>query len=386
MPRKSKAQTPSSVGIINPATLILLSSFALVMLGMTILFSASLSVDKQSPFIYIEKQAVWLVLTFLVGLVILKVDLEWIRKFVWLGYGIGIIGLVLVLVPGIGSVINGSRSWIRFGPVGLQVAEFAKIGLIFFLAHYFSLQQAERGSFLKGFIYPCMAIGLVVGLIMLQTDLGTALVISTASLCILYLAGVKWYFLFPSVILGFAGAIATIVNDEERWSRLTAHLDMENQKGDAAYQVWQAILAFGTGGVDGVGLGNGRQQLHFLPEAHTDFILAIVGEELGMIVTLLVVLIYAVLFIAGILHLRKAPNMYQYILASGCLLMVSIQAIINLGVVTGCLPTTGLPLPFISYGGSNLLVMGICIAVLLNTCVAWKIPALKQSKRRLKEI
>lgn len=386
MPNKNNVHPLGNTSVLNPATLMLVSAFALVTLGVTILFSASISVDKNSPYLYIEKQVVWLSITFIVGLIILKLDLEWLRKFIWVGYAVGILGLLFVLVPDVGIKVNGSRSWLPLGPFRLQVAEVAKIGLVFFLAHYFSLQQARQGSFLHGFFYPCLAIGGVVGLVMMQTDLGTALVISAVSLCVLFLAGVKLYYLIPSVFLGFGGVIALIYNDVERWSRLTAHINIENQKADTAYQVWQAILAFGAGGFGGVGLGNGRQQLQFLPEAHTDFILAIVGEELGLFVTLGVVLVYSLLFFAGIMHLRKAPNMYQYILAAGCLLMVSVQAVINLGVVTGCLPTTGLPLPFISYGGSNVLVMGICIAILLNTCVAWQTPALKQSRRRHKQI
>lgn len=380
--KKEDLLTP---GKATPAMFILLCVFALVMLGFTILFSASLPVDSKSPYLYIEKQAVWIVITFVVGLGILKVDLEWFRKFIWFGFALSVAGLILVLTP-LGSVVNGSRSWIRFGPVGIQVAEFAKIGLVFFLAHYFSLFQNDRAKFFKGFVYPCLAIVAVLIPILMQTDLGTALIIAMASLCILYIAGVKLYFLIPSILVGGTGVIALIINDKERWSRLTAFLDMEGQKSGDAYQVWQAILAFGAGGIEGVGLGNGRQQLQFLPEAHNDFIFAIVGEELGLIATLAVVLVYATLFVAGILHLRKAPNIYQYLLAGGCLLMISIQAVVNLGVVTGCLPTTGLPLPFISYGGSNVLIMGVCVAVLLNTCAAWQKTSFKQTKRKLKEI
>ncbi|MCH6256661.1 putative lipid II flippase FtsW [Puniceicoccaceae bacterium K14] len=385
MPSATKRANLATPGKASPAIFILLSVFALVMLGITILFSASLPVDSQSPYVYIEKQAIWIVITFFVGLGVLRVDLEWLRKFIWLGFALSIVGLILVLTP-LGSVVNGSRSWIRFGPAGFQVAEFAKIGLVFFLAHYFSLCQNERGQFFKGFVYPCLAIAAILVPILMQTDLGTAMIIAMASLCILYIAGVKLYFLIPSIVVGVGGVVALIINDKERWSRLTAFLDMEGQKSGDAYQVWQAMLAFGAGGIDGVGLGNGRQQLQFLPEAHNDFIFAIVGEELGLIATLAVVLVYAVMFIAGIVHLRKAPNIYQYLLAGGCLLMISVQAVVNLGVVTGCLPTTGLPLPFISYGGSNLLIMGICVAVLLNTCSAWQKPAFKQSKRKLKEI
>ncbi len=366
--------------------MIVVCVFALAILGVSVLFSASLPVDTNDPYQIIEKQALWMGITFVAGLLALKIDLEWFRKFIWVGYAVCVIGLVLVLIPGIGSTINGSRSWFRFGPFGLQIAEFAKIGLVFFLAHYFSLIRKESNTFWKGFVFPSLAIALVVGLIMIQTDLGTALIISMVSFCVLFLAGTNVFYLIGSTILGFGSAALLISKDAERLSRLTAFMDMEGNKAGDAYQVWQAILAFGAGGVDGVGAGNGRQQLRSLPEAHTDFIFAIVGEELGLITTLAVVLVFMTLFIAGISHLRKAPNPYQFLLASGCLLTISVQALVNLGVVTGSLPTTGLPLPFISYGGSNFLVMGLCVALILNTSLAWRSPALNDSKRKLKEI
>lgn len=384
--RKTRESHTGQLGILNPAVVIVVCVLALAILGVSVLFSASLPVDSNDPYQIIEKQALWMGITFVAGLLALKIDLEWFRKFIWVGYAVCVIGLVLVLIPGIGSTINGSRSWFRFGPFGLQIAEFAKIGLVFFLAHYFSLIRKESNTFWKGFVFPSLAIALVVGLIMIQTDLGTALIISMVSFCVLFLAGTNVFYLIGSTILGFGSAALLISKDAERLSRLTAFMDMEGNKAGDAYQVWQAILAFGAGGVDGVGAGNGRQQLRSLPEAHTDFIFAIVGEELGLITTLAVVLVFMTLFIAGISHLRKAPNPYQFLLASGCLLTISVQALVNLGVVTGSLPTTGLPLPFISYGGSNFLVMGLCVALILNTSLAWRSPALNDSKRKLKEI
>ncbi|MCH2613718.1 MAG: FtsW/RodA/SpoVE family cell cycle protein, partial [Opitutales bacterium] len=229
-------------------------------------------------------------------------------------------------------------------------------------------------------------IGLVVGLIMLQTDLGTALIISMVSFCLLYLAGANVFLLAGSSLAALVPVGFLISKAPERLSRLRAFMDMEGNKSGDAYQVWQAILAFAAGGIEGVGPGNGRQQLRSLPEAHTDFIFAIVGEEFGLIATMAVVVVFMGLFVAGVAHVRKAPNTFQFLLASGCLLTISIQALVNLGLVTGSLPTTGLPLPFISYGGSNFLVMGICVALLFNTSLAWQSPALKDSKRKLKEI
>ncbi len=386
MSRRAAQRQSTGLTFLTPAMGVLVCATVLSVLGAIVLLSASLPLDDGAPYRFIEKQISWIGITLVVGLAILKLDLEWARKFIWLGYGACLAGLGLVLVDGIGTEVNGSKSWIRFGVIGVQVAEFAKIGLVFALAHYFSLIRSDTRTFWKGFIAPCLFIGMVVGLILLQTDLGTALIISLASLCILFLAGSRIVFLLPSALLGILGAIAFVRYDVERWSRLTAFLDMEGQKSGDAYQIWQAIIAFGAGGVNGVGLGNGRQQLRFLPEAHNDFIFAVVGEELGLIATLVIVVVFSILFVAGFMHLRFAPNTYQYLLAAGCLLTISIQAIVNLGVVTGLLPTTGLPLPFISYGGSNFLVMGICVAILINTSLAWGRPALKDSKRKLREL
>lgn len=384
--KRNKKSHIGASGVLNPAAVVLVCAGLLTILGITILFSASLHIHKTSPYYFIEKQAMWVGLTVVVGLTIMLVNLDWIRRFIWVGYAVGIAVLLLVFIPGIGTTINGSRSWVRIGPIGFQVAEFAKVFFVFFAAHYFSSIRTENTTFWRGFIYPGIGMGVYIGLVILQPDLGTALIYVIVAVSILFLAGVKLFYLVPSVIVGFSGVVGLIYNDAERWSRLTAFWNMEAEKAGDAYQGWQALLAFGAGGIDGVGLGNGRQQQSFLPEAHNDFIFAVIGEELGMVATLAVVATYGVLFFAGVMHIRRAPNTYQYLLAAGCVLMISVQAILNLGVVTGVLPTTGLPLPFISYGGSNFLTMGIFVAVILNTSMAWREPALKQSKRKLKDI
>lgn len=385
MAKKEKAHVGSG-GVLNPALIVLVCSGLLSILGITILFSASLHVNEESPYYFIEKQAVWVGLTLLVGLVLMLVNLDWIRRFIWVGYLLGIALLLLVFIPGIGMKLNGSRSWVRIGPIGFQVAEFAKIAFVFFVAHYFSSIRHGNQSFLRGFVYPGIGMGIYVGLVILQPDLGTALIYVMVAVSLLYLAGVRLVYLVPSVMAGFAGVVGLIYNDAERWSRLTAFWNMEAEKAGDAYQGWQALLAFGSGAIDGVGLGNGRQQQSFLPKAHNDFIFAIIGEELGLIATLAVVATFMVLFVAGVMHIRRAPNTYHYLLAAGCVLMISVQAILNMGVVTGVLPTTGLPLPFISHGGSNYLTMGVFVAVIMNASLAWKGPMLKQSKRKLKDI
>jgi cell division protein FtsW len=185
------------------------------------------------------------------------------------------------------------------------------------------------------------------------------------------------------VVTGFT---VLVLNNPNRLRRFLAFLDVEGNKQAGTYQLWQSLLAFAVGGTEGVGLGQGHQQLNFLPEAHTDFIFAVIGEELGMLFTLGVVGVFTIMFIAGFLHLRRAPNLFQYLLVAGTILLISLQAIINLGVVTGRLPTKGMSLPFISAGLSNLLLMGVLIGIIMNTQRSWSRSGLQRGGRTLQEL
>jgi cell division protein FtsW len=202
----------------------------------------------------------------------------------------------------------------------------------------------------------------------------------------LFLAGVRWRYLFAALIAG-AGAFSLIVwLMPNRLARFTAFLDVEGNKQDGTYQLYQSLAAFAVGGVNGAGLGRGRQQQHYLPEAHTDFIFSVVGEELGLWFTIGVVALFIIMFVAGVAHLRRAPNLFQFLLVGGALLLLSMQAIINLGVATGVLPTKGMSLPFVSAGLSNLLLMGAIVGIFVNTQRAWSRPALPPRRRTLREV
>jgi cell division protein FtsW len=258
--------------------------------------------------------------------------------------------------------------------------------MIFGLAHYLALNQSRIHEFIRGFLAPLVWISLFAGLILLEPDFGTAALTFAIGVTLLFLAGGRLRYLL-SAFLGAAGVLTlAVLHNPNRLARFTAFLDVEGNRSSGTYQLWQAILAFAAGGVDGVGLGQGRQQNSFLPEVHTDFIFAVIGEELGLVFTIGVVVLFTVIFAVGLLHLRKAPNLFQFLLVAGSLLLISLQALINLGVVTGCLPTKGMSLPFISAGGSNLLLMGILVGVFLNTQRAWTRPALMRRERSLKEV
>lgn len=385
IPRPEKTSHARLHQFLNPASLILVCAVALTLLGITILFSASMSF-RSDPYFFVRRQVTWLALALLVGFLAARFNLEKLRGLTWWMVGALVLGLVAVLVPGLGIEVNGSRRWFELGSMRLQVSEFAKLGLVFALAHYLATNQKDLTSFWRGCIFPLAGVAVLSGLILLEPDFGTALLAGAVGATMLLLAGARLLYVLPCALAGGGVVGVAILFNPERLNRLLVFLDVKGNRSDGAYQLWQAILAFGAGGVEGVGLGNGRQQMAFLPEAHTDFIFAIVGEELGLAFTLAVVIAFALMFVAGVLHLRRAPNLFQYLFVAGSLLLLTFQALINLGVVTGLLPTKGMSLPFISYGGSNLLLMAMIVGLMINTQTAWSRPALRDRDRGLKEL
>ncbi|MEX0326722.1 MAG: FtsW/RodA/SpoVE family cell cycle protein [Puniceicoccaceae bacterium] len=323
---------------------------------------------------YFFRQCLWMGIAMTAFASALVIDYErWRKASWWIALG-GIALLVLVLVPGIGMKINGARRWIDIGPMNMQVSDVAKIGYILCLAQYFSLVQRHRDTFLRGFVLPVGVIGVFFILILLQPDFGTAFLFAVVGGILLFLAGSSLKYLLPTAIAGAALFGLAIANDPVRKGRILAFLDVEGNRSEGAYQLWQGLIGFGVGGVDGVGLGNGRQQFAFLPEAHTDFIFPIIGEELGLIFTLSVVAAFSLFFLVTWHQLQKAPNIYQFMLVCGSLLFITLQAMINMGVSTGCLPTKGMSLPFISYGGSNLVVTYFLFGIICRCIWKWNNP------------
>ncbi|MEN9661301.1 MAG: hypothetical protein RL324_250 [Verrucomicrobiota bacterium] len=361
---------PARSAAISPVTVIVVCAITLSLLGLTVLFSAS-APSSSGPFFYLKKQLIGFVLAITACVVMSRMNLDYLRRYAW-HIGIGfVVLLLLVLIPGIGRQVNGARRWLELGPVRLQVSELAKFGLVFCLAHYLALNQTRLAEFKRGYAYPLAIIGLFTVLIVKEPDFGTSALTLAVGLLLLFLAGARWRYILPTLALAVAGFAALVVNNPNRLRRLLAYLDLEANKSGGAYQLYQSLIAFAVGGADGVGIGQGRQQINFLPEAHTDFIFPVLGEELGLGFTLAVVVLFTTIFIAGMIHLRRAPNLFQFLLTSGALLLICLQSIINIGVVTGLLPTKGMSLPFISAGISNLLLMGILVGVLINSARTW---------------
>ena len=385
MARAKSVGSTRGGSVLNPAAIIVVCAVGLTILGVTILFSASAAFE-QGPYYYLKKQLIGVGLAVMVCWIVSRVNLDVARRYVWVVAIVTAVLLILVLIPQIGIDVKGSRRWLGIGPLRMQVSEFAKLSMVFCLAHYLAITQSRLGDLKRGYLMP---IGIVLGyavLIILEPDFGTAALVVAVGMLMLFLAGAKWRYLVPTIAAVLLALVVMVIHNPNRLRRITAFLDVEANKQGGTYQLYQAMAAFAAGGTDGVGLGQGRQQLNYLPEAHTDFILAIVAEELGLWFTMGIVLVFTIIFIAGIVHLRRAPNLFQFLLVAGCLLLICLQAIINLGVVTGIFPTKGMSLPFLSAGLSNLLLMAMLIGIFINTQRSWPKAGLTKRSRSMQEV
>jgi cell division protein FtsW len=357
-------------------------ALGLTTLGLVMLFSAGVVKEAHS---LLTKQLIWLALSVAIGMYVSFMNLQWLRSVTWWVFGFCVLALILTLIPGIGVKVNGAQRWIGLGPLRVQPSEFAKIGLVLAMAAFFSTHQRDIKSFVKGFLLPSLIIACVCGLIILQPDFGTCFLCGAVAATLMFQSGTSLKWLLPIAFMAIFAFSVLVYFDPVRIRRVTSFLDVEANANDSAYQLWQGMLAFGVGGLDGVGLGMGRQQMHFLPEAHTDFIFPVIGEELGLICTMSIVLCFLVLFVVVCWRLRMAPKLYEYLLAMGSLLFICLQAIINMGVVTGSMPTKGMSLPFISYGGSNLMVTFVFLGIIINVFRKWDNPR-SYRPREIKEI
>lgn len=352
-----------------------LVALALVTLGLLLLYSIGRG-HPLGPHHFLSRQALWVGLGGVVFVLASRLDLSSLRRYSVLAFVCALVLLSLVLVPVLGREVNGARRWIPLGPMTLQVVDVAKFGLILFLADLLDRARQRNGRH----ALPCasvagVALMVFAGLLLLQPDYGSAALCGGVGFAMAFLAGLRITWLLPPVISCAAGFGVLVYRSPERWGRITAFLDVEAHRDGQAYQLWQGLLGFSEGGFWGVGLGQGRQQLAYLPEAHTDFVFAILGEEFGLLATLGVLGLFALLGVAGVQLLARAPNRFEALVVAGCLLLILLQAVINMGVATGSLPTKGLPLPFVSYGGSNLLASAACAGLLAGAARRWGQPA-----------
>lgn len=330
----------------------------LIAIGLVMLFSTSAFAEDSHGDIYyfVKRQALWLSIGTLVFLGAAAIDYHWWQKTWWIWFVLAVVLLALCFIPPIGMKINGSWRWIRVGPFSYQPSEMAKVASVIFLAWWYSKYESEAGSLIKGLLIPGLVVGVLLGLIVTEEDLGTTALITAVMVCMMFVAGANLKALMAGGIAALSGIVIISLNMEERFKRWMAFLNPEEHRLGEGLQQWQALIALGSGGVEGLGLGEGRQKMLYLPYAHTDFIFPMVGEELGLRVTLLVVFCFLALTLGGVLIAMNARDRFGMLLGFGCIMTLALQAVVNIGVTTSLLPNKGMPLPFISYGGSNLLL------------------------------
>lgn len=342
---------------------------ALLVIGFIAMTSASIEFANRQygdGFFFAKRFGIYLVLASVLAVLIYQVPMDTWRNSSWLLLLVGFVLLALVLIPGIGREVNGSRRWLAFGPLTLQVSEFVKLFVVLYLAGYLVRRQEEVKSKFAGFVKPMAVVSVVTLLLMMEPDFGATVVTVGTALALLFLAGVKLIQFLAVIAACVAVLVATVMISPYRMKRLTAFTDPWADQFNSGYQLTQSLIAFGRGEWTGLGLGNSIQKLFYLPEAHTDFVFAIWAEEFGFLGAMFVLALFVAL-IGRILRIarsaEKVGKPFNAFVAYGIAIMLSAQIFINIGVNTGLLPTKGLTLPFMSYGGSSLLVCVIMMAM-----------------------
>lgn len=353
----------------RPDFLIFFATVTLLGFGIIMVFSASsvaATTEFGDSFHYLKKQAVATVIG-LVGMwLFMHIDYHRLKKWAPVALVTAVALLGLVLVKNIGVEGGGATRWLELGPFNLQPSEVAKVSIVLFLASILSGRQNKITDFWRGLLPLVTILGALFLLILRQPDLGTAMILTATAAVMLYAAGAKTAHLVSLAILVAPGLWWVIMGEDYRRRRFLAFLNPEADPQDTGFHIIQSLYALGSGGLLGTGLGQSRQKFFWLPERHTDFIFAIIGEELGLLGTLFVLALFMLLAWRGCRAAMLAPDRFGTLLGIGIVAMVSIQALVNIGVVTGSLPITGIPLPFISYGGSSLVFSLAAIGVLLN--------------------
>lgn len=352
----------------NAIYILLLTIAGLTVLGFVMLFSTSAFAQESHGDIYffVKRQGFWLGVSLVAAIIGACVDYNYWKKL-WLPiFIVAFLMLLLCFVPGIGMKINGSYRWINLGVGTFQPSELAKLAAIFFTAWWFEKYEKQSGELVKGFILPYAIIGILLLPIARQTDLGYTALIGAVVLSMMFIAGMRVRWLLPLIVLGFAAIIYLGTHIDERAARMLAFLYPEKYAAGEFYQQLQGLIAIGSGGIDGLGLGEGRQKMAYLPYAHTDFIFPMIGEELGLKFTLGTVFAYLLIGGCGILVAMNARDRFGTLIGFGCVMMITLQAAVNIGVTTALLPNKGMPLPFISFGGSNLMICYFMIGILVN--------------------
>ncbi|MDP8265991.1 MAG: putative lipid II flippase FtsW [Candidatus Aceula meridiana] len=341
----------------------------LICLGVVMIFSSSgvyAAKELGSSSYFLKRHLSYLAIGLVLMFAAMAFDYRVLSKFAKPILLFAIFLLVLVLIPGIGKEIYGARRWFRLFGFGFQPSEFAKLAILIYMADFLSRKKDKIKNFVHGFLPAMIALGVTCLLILKQPDLGTTLLISSASLIMFFVAGMPLFYLVLIGFLSLPAAYFLVIRVPYRMRRIQAFLDPWKDSQGAGFQLVQSQIALGSGGIFGIGLGKSLQKLFYLPAAHTDFVFSIIGEELGLIGTLTVIILFALFVWQGARIAKRTEDSFGYFLAVGIVAMIGLQAIVNIGVSIGAFPTKGLPLPFISYGGSALIAQLISVGILLN--------------------
>jgi len=349
---------------------ILLSSIIMmIIIGLVMVFSASAiyAADRYSNmYFFVTRQLLWTLLGSAVLFAGLHIETETIARMIKPAMLMTIVLLILVLIPFIGVRAGGARRWLRLGPIGLQPAELAKVIVVFYLASILDRKFTKLEKLSSELAPPLVLITLIALLIYAQPDFGTAMIILVMTGIMLFLGGIHLRYLGISFLIFLPFALYALFAYGYRRARLFSFLRPFENRLDSGFQLAQSLTALGAGGLTGAGLGAGQHKLFFLPEVHTDFVFAVIGQEMGFIGTIGVIMLFVIFTIRGFRVALRHPDYFSQMLAAGITLLISLQAAINIAVVTGCLPTKGLSLPFISFGGSSLFLNMFAVGVLLN--------------------
>ena len=365
---------------------LLLSAIALVLFGLLMVASASMVVAERQfhePMHFLWRQVAYLIVAIPISLWIYYLPLSFWQRIGPILLLFSIVLLILVLVPGLGRHVNGSARWLGVGFFSLQVSEFVKLFMFIYLAGYLDRHQHEVEYKISGFVKPLFILAIISGLLLLEPDFGATVVIFSTALAMMFLAGARFRYFAVIVCVAIVLFALLAVASPYRMQRLTGFLNPWQHEYGSGYQLTQSLIAFGRGGVTGVGLGNSVQKLFYLPEAHTDFLFAVLAEELGLVGILAVIGLFVLLVWRGLSIAKQAITLqfrFSSYLANGLAVWIAIQTMINIGVNAGLLPTKGLTLPFMSYGGSSMLVMCFVIALLLRIDKDNRVALAKQTK------
>lgn len=349
--------------------ILLFVALALVGIGIVMVYSTSAIIAGDrfgDPYYFLKRQALYAGIGFVLMILMMFFPYEMLKRFAYPIFILSVLLLIAVLIPGIGHRAGGAMRWVKINGFSFQPSEFAKLGLIIFLSYFLTKKEGKIRSFSFSFLPTILLSGLVIGLVVKEPDFGAALFLTVMVFLLLFISGARVIYIASAFLLATPVIYYLLMNAEYRLKRLMGFIrPWENSTG-TSFQIIQSFLSFGSGGLFGLGLGEGRQKLFFLPAPHTDFIFSIIGEELGLAGAMLVVLLFFILTLRGVLIGLSIQDRFGAYLALGITLMISLQAAINMGVVLGLLPTKGLTLPFVSYGGTSLIANLIGLGILLR--------------------